>query len=111
MSDPALNPDKLYYSIGEVAEMLQTSQSQIRFWEKEFAMLKPKKNRKGNRQFTAEDIHTLKMIKHLVKDQGYTLQGANEKLKNEHRLEGKRVDVIDTLQQLKSFLTEIKEGL
>ncbi len=111
MSDLSFDADKLYYSISEVAKMLDTSQSQIRFWEKEFDTLKIKKNQKGNRQFTKEDIHTLKMIKYLVKEQGYTLQGANDKLKNERKLEGKRVDVIDTLQQLKSFLIEIKEGL
>ena len=106
-----LNPERLYYSISEVAEMLGTTQSQIRFWEKEFAMLKPKKNKKGNRQFTPEDIRLLKTIHHLVKDQGYTLQGANEKIKTDHRLEKKRIDVIDTLKNLRSFLEEIKEGI
>ncbi|MBI1222422.1 MAG: MerR family transcriptional regulator [Bacteroidetes bacterium] len=106
-----LNPERLYYSISEVAEMLGTSQSQIRFWEKEFSMLKPKKNKKGNRQFTPDDIRLLKTIHHLVKDQGYTLQGANDKLKSDHRLEKKRIDVIDTLKNLKSFLEELKEGI
>ncbi|TNE81499.1 MAG: MerR family transcriptional regulator [Bacteroidetes bacterium] len=106
-----LNPERLYYSISEVAEMLGTSQSQIRFWEKEFDLLKPKKNKKGNRQFTADDIQMLKMIHHLVKDQGYTLQGANEKIKSELKLEKKRIDVIDTLKNLKSFLVELKEGI
>lgn len=106
-----LNPERLYYSISEVAEMLGTTQSQIRFWEKEFPMLKPKKNKKGNRQFTPDDIRLLKTIHHLVKDQGYTLQGANEKLKSDHRLEKKRIDVIDTLKNLRSFLTELKDGI
>lgn len=106
-----LNPERLYYSISEVAEMLSTTQSQIRFWEKEFPMLKPKKNKKGNRQFTPDDIRLLKTIHHLVKDQGYTLQGANEKLKSDHRLEKKRIDVIDTLKNLRSFLTELKDGI
>lgn len=111
MADMNLNPEKMYYSISEVAELLQTSKSQIRFWEKEFDMLKPKKNKKGNRQFTQEDIRLLKVIHHLVKDQGYTLQGANDKIKTDHKLERKRIDVIDTLKDLKAFLIEIKEGL
>jgi DNA-binding transcriptional MerR regulator len=103
--------EKLYYSIGEVAEMLGTSRSQLRFWEKEFDVLRPKKNEKGNRRFTAEDIQTLKMIRHLVKDKGYTLQGANEKIKLNRELDRKRINVIDTLKNLKSFLTEIKDRL
>jgi len=111
MQDLELNPERLYYSISEVAEMLGTSQSQIRFWEKEFTMLKPKKNKKGNRQFTPDDIRLLKTIHHLVKDQGFTLHGANDKLKSDHRLEKKRIDVIDTLKNLKGFLEEIKNGI
>lgn len=105
------NTDKLYYSIGEVAEMLQVSQSMIRFWEKEFEFLRPKKNQKGNRQFTQDDIRQLKMIHHLVKEKGYTLQGANEKIKSDTRLQKQRVDVLDTLKDLKAFLQEIKAGL
>jgi len=111
MQDLDLNPERLYYSISEVAEMLSTSQSQIRFWEKEFTMLKPKKNKKGNRQFTPDDIRMLKTIQHLVKDQGFTLQGASDKIKSDHRLEKKRIDVIDTLKNLKGFLEEIKDGI
>jgi len=111
MQDLELNPERLYYSISEVADMLGTSQSQIRFWEKEFTMLKPKKNKKGNRQFTPDDIRMLKTIQHLVKDQGFTLQGASDKIKSDHRLEKKRIDVIDTLKNLKGFLEEIKDGI
>lgn len=111
MHEPELNPERLYYSISEVADMLGTSQSQIRFWETEFDMLKPKKNKKGNRQFTPGDIRLLKLIHHLVKEKGYTLQGANEKIKGDHKLEKKRIDVIDTLKSLKGFLQEIKDGL
>ncbi len=111
MPEPVFDPERLYYSISEVANMLGTSQSQIRFWEKEFSMLKPKKNKKGNRQFTPDDIRLLKTIQHLVKDQGYTLQGANEKIKTDHRLEKKRIDVIDTLKNLKGFLQELKDRI
>lgn len=111
MQELDLNKERLYFSISEVAEYLGTSQSQIRFWEKEFDMLKPKKNKKGNRQFTHDDVQLLKMIHHLVKDQGYTLQGANDKIKSDHKLEKKRIDVIDTLKNLKGFLIELKEGI
>lgn len=102
---------KMFYSISEVSDLLQINQSQIRFWEKEFSVLKPKKNKKGNRQFTDSDIQLLKQIQYLVKEQGYTLAGANEKLKNEKHLEGKRVDVVNTLKSIKSLLLEIKETL
>jgi DNA-binding transcriptional MerR regulator len=111
MPETNLDPDRLYYSISEVAKMLNTSQSQIRFWEKEFSMLKIKKNQKGYRQFSPSDIDLLRSIHHLVKDQGYTLQGANDKLKQDHRREVKRIDVIDTLKQLKGFLQEIKDQI
>jgi DNA-binding transcriptional MerR regulator len=103
--------EKLYYSISEVADMLQTSQSQIRFWEKEFDMLKPKKNKKGNRQFVHADIEILRLIQHYVKDQGYTLQGANEKIKLDIKNRKKRLDIIDTLKNVKEFLLELKEGI
>ena len=69
-------PDKLYYSIGEVAKAFDVNTSLIRFWEKEFPILKPKKNKKGNRFFSQEDIKNLKLIYHLVKERGYTLEGA-----------------------------------
>lgn len=111
MQELDLNPERLYYSISEVAIMLDTSQSQIRFWETEFSMLKPKKNKKGNRQFTPDDIRLLRTIQHLVKDQGYTLHGASDKLKSDNRLEKKRIDVIDTLKNLKGFLQEIKDQI
>lgn len=111
MQELEFDPERLYYSISEVAKMLDTSQSQIRFWETEFSMLKPKKNQKGNRQYTQEDIRLLRSIQHLVKDQGYTLQGASDKLKSDHRLEKKRIDVIDTLKNLKGFLQEIKDQI
>lgn len=73
---------KLYYSIGEVAEMFDVNTSLIRFWEKEFAILKPKKNKKGNRLFTPKEIMKINMIYTLVKEQGYTLEGANLAIKN-----------------------------
>lgn len=70
--------EKLYYPIGEVAEMFGVNTSLIRFWEKEFEVLKPHKNKKGNRLFTNEDVANLKLIFHLVKEKGYTLEGAGK---------------------------------
>ena len=73
--------EKLFYKIGEVAEMFEVNVSLIRFWEKEFNILKPKKNKKGNRLFTKKDVANLTIIYHLVKERGFTLEGAKQKLK------------------------------
>jgi DNA-binding transcriptional MerR regulator len=74
--------NKMYYTMGEVTEMFGVNASQVRFYEKEFDVLQPKKNKKGNRLFTPEDIENLKIIFHLVDDKGFTLKGAKEHLKN-----------------------------
>ncbi|MDP4989498.1 MAG: MerR family transcriptional regulator, partial [Polaribacter sp.] len=74
-------PEKRYYKIGEVAQAFQVNTSLIRFWEKEFDVLKPKKNAKGNRLFTQEDLKNIKLIYNLVKENGFTLEGAKQKLK------------------------------
>ena len=73
---------KLYYSIGEVADMFGVNTSLIRFWEKEFDVIKPHKNKKGNRQFTKADVDNFHLIYHLVKEKGMTLKGAQQQLKN-----------------------------
>ena len=78
-------PEKRYYSIGEVAKAFDVNTSLIRFWEKEFDVLKPKKNAKGNRKFTPEDVKNLKLIYHLVKERGFTLDGAKIHLKEEKK--------------------------
>ncbi|MCX6181370.1 MAG: MerR family transcriptional regulator [Bacteroidetes bacterium] len=102
---------KLYYTIGEVAEMFEVNTSLIRFWEKEFEILKPKKSKKGNRLFTNDDVETLKLIHHLVKDRGFTLNGAKEKLKK-HKLETKKeVEMIKSLDKVKKFLLALKKEL
>jgi DNA-binding transcriptional MerR regulator len=102
---------KLYYTIGEVAEMFEVNTSLIRFWEKEFEVLKPKKSKKGNRLFTNDDVETLKLIHHLVKDRGFTLNGAKEKLKK-HKLETKKeVEMIKSLDKVKKFLLALKKEL
>lgn len=103
--------NKLYYSIGEVARMFDVNTSLIRFWEKEFEILQPRKNKKGNRLFTQEDLENLKIIYHLVKEKGYTLQGAKEHLKSNKGTESERQKVLDSLQKLRSFLVELKEEL
>ena len=102
---------KLYFSIGEAAEILDVNTSLIRFWEKEFIMLKPKKNKKGNRQFTKEDIENLKIIYHLVKERGFTLQGAKEKLKKGKISTKKEVDIVESLENVKIFLLNLKKEL
>ena len=102
---------KLYYSIGEAADILNVNTSLIRFWEKEFPILKPKKNKKGNRQFTKEDIENLTMIYHLVKERGFTLQGAKEKLKKGKSTTKKEVDIVDSLKKVKSFLLDLEKEL
>jgi DNA-binding transcriptional MerR regulator len=99
---------KKYFSIGEVAEMLNVATSLIRFWESEFDIIKPKKNRKGNRQFTREDIDNVKLIYHLVKEKGYTLQGAKDLLKEGNESIKEKIEVIDSLKKIKSFLIEIR---
>ena len=106
-----LNEDKLYYTITEVAEYLNVNASLIRFWEKEFIQLKPKKSTKGNRQFTKDDIETLKTIYYLVKERGFTLQGAKEKLKKGKLNNKKEVDVVEGLTKIKNFLLELKKEL
>jgi len=103
--------EKLYYSIGEVSKMFEVKNSLIRFWEKEFDILKPKKNKKGNWLFTKEDLENLKIIYHLVKERGYTLQGAKDKLKDNKQDISDNVEVIERLQNLKSFLVELKKTL
>ena len=103
--------EKIYYTIGEVAELFEVNQSLIRYWEKEFDILKPQKNKKGNRLFTKTDLNNLRIIYHLVKERGYTLQGAKEKLKQNREEVEKTVEIIDSLQKIKSFLLEVKEQL
>lgn len=104
--------EKLYYSIGEVADMFGVSKSLIRFWETEFDILKPRKNSKGNRLFTNKDIENLKIIYHLVKEKGFTLDGARKKLKesNPSKLEN-NVDVSEKLKSLKAFLVELNKQI
>ncbi|MDW5287585.1 MerR family transcriptional regulator [Formosa sp. PL04] len=104
-------PEKRYYGIGEVAKAFNVNASLIRFWEKEFDVLKPKKNAKGNRKFTPEDIKNLKLIYHLVKERGFTLDGAKTHLKEEKKKTLTNFDIIDKLEDIKNQLIRIKNQL
>lgn len=104
-------PDKLYYSIGEVAEAFEVNTSLIRFWEKEFDVIKPKKNAKGNRKFTKDDIKNLQLIYHLVKERGFTLEGAKTHLKEEKKKTLDNFEIIRKLENIKAELLKIKEQL
>ncbi|TXF77722.1 MerR family transcriptional regulator [Chryseobacterium sp.] len=103
-------PDKLYYSIGEVAKAFDVNASLIRYWEQEFPIIRPKKNKKGNRYFTPEDIKNLKMIYHLVKEKGYTLDGARVALTTNSKI-SETISMIDRLQFVKAELLKLKDSL
>ncbi|MGS2739007.1 MerR family transcriptional regulator [Sinomicrobium pectinilyticum] len=104
-------PEKRYYSIGEVARAFQVNTSLIRFWEKEFDVLQPKKNAKGNRKFTPEDIKNLQLIYHLVKERGFTLEGAKIHLKEEKHKTLSNFEIIRKLENIKTVLLKIKDQL
>lgn len=104
-------PEKRYYGIGEVAKAFNVNTSLIRFWEKEFDALKPKKNAKGNRKFTPVDIQNLKLIYHLVKERGFTLDGAKIHLKEEKQQTLNNFEIISKLEDIKAQLIKIKEHL
>ncbi|WP_299111576.1 MerR family transcriptional regulator [uncultured Winogradskyella sp.] len=104
-------PEKRYYGIGEVAKAFNVNTSLIRFWEKEFDVIKPKKNAKGNRKFTPEDIKNLKFIYHLVKERGFTLEGAKTHLKEEKKQSLEKFEIIEKLESIKAQLIKIKTQL
>ena len=103
--------EKLYYPIGEVAEMLGEPISTIRFWENEFDVLKPMKNKKGNRLFTPSDIKNLKIIHHLLKDEGMTLSGAKKRLSEKWEETDYKYEINESLQKIKSMLLDIKDNI
>ncbi|CAL2083554.1 MerR family transcriptional regulator [Tenacibaculum sp. 190524A02b] len=104
-------PEKRYYKIGEVAEAFGVNTSLIRFWEKEFEVIKPKKNAKGNRLFTKEDIENFKLIFNLVKERGFTLEGAKQKLKKNPDKVVTNHEIISRLEAVKAELIKIKNQL
>ena len=102
---------KLYYTIGEVAEMFAVNTSLIRFWEKEFDIIEPKKNKKGNRLFTQKDVDNLKIIYHLVKERGFTLAGAKKKLGENKTDVAQNSEVVEKLREIRGFLVELRDRL
>ena len=103
--------EKLFYPIGEVAQMFEVSVSSIRYWEKEFDILKPKKNKKGNRMFTKKDVDNLKIIYHLTKERGFTLEGAKKKLRENKADTIDNVEIINHLKSIRQFLIEFRKEL
>ena len=107
-----MNAKKLYYSMGEVAEMFDVTPALSRHWESQFDCLKPDRNKKGNRLFTPEDVEKLKQIYHLVKERGMTLKGANVMLKRVKNKEiAREVELLERLQRVRSTLVEVRENL
>jgi len=102
---------KLYYSIGEVSKMFDVNTSLIRFWEKEFSILNPKKNAKGNRLFTQKDVDNMHIIYNLVKERGFTLEGAKKKMKENKSDVMNEAEMLKSLKKVRSFLLDLKEEL
>jgi DNA-binding transcriptional MerR regulator len=106
-----LSPDKRYYSIGELAKAFDVNASLLRFWDKEFDILKPRKNAKGNRMFTPEDVKNIQLIYHLVKERGFTLEGAKTHLKEGQKKSLDKYEIISKLEGIKHQLMQIKGEL
>lgn len=104
-------PEKLYYTIGEVAKAFKVNTSLIRFWEKEFDVIQPKKNAKGTRRFTPGDIKNLELIYHLVKERGFTLEGAKTHLKEGKKETLDNFEIIRKLEGVKAQLLAFKKNL
>jgi DNA-binding transcriptional MerR regulator len=103
--------EKLYYCIGEVAGMLDVPVSTVRFWENEFSILKPMKNKKGNRMFTPDDIKNLKMIHHLLRVEGMTLPGAKKKLTGKWEETDYKYEINESLDKIKSLLLDLRDNI
>ncbi len=104
-------PEKIYYTIGEVARIFNQNTSLIRFWEKEFSIIKPNKNKKGNRLFTQQDLDNFHIIYHLVKERGYTLSGARQYLKNHPDKIQTDLEILKKLKSIKMSLEELRKNL
>lgn len=109
--DQEVSDSKLYYSMGEIAEKYQVKHSLIRYWEKEFDIIKPKKNKKGNRLFTKKDLDAFDLIFDLVKNKGFTLEGAKQKIKEGKSARFKNEEMISKLKKIKSFLIDLENQL
>ena len=103
--------EKLFYTIGEVAAMFEVNTSLIRYWEKEFDIIKPQRNKKGNRLFTKKDVENFYIIFHLVKERGLTLEGAKRKMHDNREDTINNFEVVKSLESIKQMLLEVKEML
>ncbi|WP_268036224.1 MerR family transcriptional regulator [Algoriphagus sp. PAP.12] len=101
--------EKKYYSIGEVAQQFKVAPSLIRYWEGEFDIIRPKKDKKGNRRYTKDDIQKIKYIFHLVKEKGYTLEGAREVIAQGKEQGFNKVEAVQKLQEIKDFLINLRD--
>ncbi len=106
-----MSAKKLFYSMGEVAEMFDVNASLIRHWESKFDCIRPHKNKKGNRMFSPEDVEKLKQIYHLVKERGMTLEGANKAMKSSRKELSRETELLERLQRIRSALVEVREEL
>lgn len=104
-------PEKLYYSISEISNHFGVSQSLLRYWESEFSGIKPKRNKKGTRFYTSKDIEQIALVYHLVKEKGFTLNGAKERIKTDKQGLNKELETIQTLKNIKGFLQDIHDKL
>jgi len=111
MPDSAQKTEKVYYSIGEVAEMVGVSESLLRFWETKFPALSPRKGGRGVRQYTLRDVQTVRLIYHLTKEQGMTLQGAQKRLQSDLDGAMRRMEALQRLQGIRDRLVAIQKGL
>jgi len=103
--------EKLFYSIGEVAGILNVPVSTVRFWENEFDILKPRKNKKGNRLFMPEDLKNLRIIHHLVKEKGMTLAGAKKQVAEKWQETDYKFEVRESLTGIRELLAEIRDSM
>jgi len=111
LSSESETTEKLYYTIGEVSEMFDVNASLIRFWEKEFSAIRPTKNKKGNRLFTAADLKTFKTIHHLVKERGFTLEGARQQLRDNRKKSDSDAELVEKLKSIRQSLVDLNAKL
>ncbi len=111
MEDKISKKEKLFYSIGELADMLGEQTSAVRYWEKEFDIIKPRKNKKGNRMFSPQDLENMKLIHYLLKEKGMTIAGAKKKMSENPDDVRKNHEVIKSLEGIKEMLVKIRDGI
>lgn len=103
--------EKIIFSIGEVAQIVGVETSAVRYWDNQFEILKPQKNKKGNRLFTKDDIELIKLIKYLVRERGLTIKGAQQKLKENREGTIRNFEIVKRLQEVKQELVEIRDKI